>query len=495
MSTSGSSSAAPRKLSNFIGGKFVPPSNGRYLDSFNPATGEVCTLVPSSDASDAKLAVHCASEAFQGWSRTEPAARAALLRRVADLLESRLQEFAVAESQDQGKPVSLALAVDIPRAVYNFRFFAGAILHHEEHSTVLGPEMLPRAVNYTTRTPVGVAGLISPWNLPIYLLTWKIAPCIATGNTCVCKPSEMTSVTAYMLCEVLNEAGVPPGVVNMVFGLGPEVGQALVDHEDVPLISFTGGTVTGSRIMASCAPLCKKLSLELGGKNPNIIFDDADLDLAVATTVRSSFANQGEICLCGSRIFVQEGVYDRFLERFVQEAGKLVVGDPSDLKTTTGALISKEHREKVESYIEIARQDGAKVALGGDRPILQAPFDKGYFVNPTILTDVPSTCRAQTEEIFGPVVTVTKFREEVEVIEYANSVKYGLSATVWTENVKRAHRVAHQIRSGTVWVNCWLQRDLRMPFGGMKQSGLGREGGSYSIEFFTDHKTVCMSCL
>jgi len=349
-----------------------------------------------------------------------------------------------------------------------------------------------QAVNYTVRTPIGVCGLISPWNLPLYLLTWKIAPALAVGNTVVCKPSEFTSVTAWMLCSLLNDAGLPPGVCNMVFGLGPKTGKALVEHPEVPLISFTGGTETGKVIMRDSAHNVKKLYLELGGKNPNIIFEDANLSDCVATTIRSSFSNQGEICLCGSRLFVQEGIYDRFVKEFVEQTRKLVVGDPRDGKTNVGALVSDEHRKKVEFYIDLAKKEGGKIACGGDRPALNGELQSGYFLNPTIITDLPATCRTQQEEIFGPVVGITKFKTEAEAVEMANECKFGLAAIVWSQNLNTVHRVSPQLDAGTVWVNCWMVRDLRMPFGGMKHSGLGRASGQDSIDLYTQRKTVCI---
>ncbi|KAL6077357.1 Aldehyde dehydrogenase 8 member A1 [Balamuthia mandrillaris] len=477
------------RLDNFIGGQFVPPAQGKYLDSFNPSTGEVFCLVPDSQEEDVQAAVACAKGAFPGWAKDwSTERRAALLHKVADLIEARLEEFARAESQDQGKPVGLARAVDIPRAVSNFRFFASAILSHEEMSTTI-----EGAVNYTVREPVGVAGLISPWNLPLYLLTWKVAPALAVGNTVVAKPSELTSVTAWMLAKVMVDAGVPDGVCNFVFGRGPTAGAALVRHPDVPLISFTGGTATAEQIIKDSAPHYKKLSLELGGKNPNIIFADADLTQCVPTSIRSSFANQGEICLCGSRIFVQRPIYEEFKEKFIQETEKLVVGDPKDPKTNLGALISKEHLAKVQYYIELAKEEGGAIEAGGQPPSVDGELSGGYFLRPTVITGLPPTCRVQQEEIFGPVVTITPFDSEEEVIEMANGVRYGLSASLWTENVKRAHRVGQALKAGTVWVNTWLKRDLRVPFGGMKHSGVGREGGTHSLDFYSEQKTICIS--
>jgi len=479
-------------VQNFIGGQFVAPLDRGYIENINPSTGKSYGKVPNSTKRDVEVAVENSLLAFKTWSKTTKEERSRLLYRIADLIEARLEEFAIAESRDQGKPVSLSRTVDIPRVCANFRFFAGAILHHQEACT----EIDGIAVNYTVRKPIGVCGLISPWNLPLYLLTWKIAPALAVGNTVVCKPSEFTSVTAWMLCSVLNEAGIPPGVCNMVFGCGVEAGKELVAHPKVPLISFTGGTATGQQIMRDSALHCKKLYLELGGKNPNIIFEDANLEECVSTTVRSSFSNQGEICLCGSRIFVQETIYERFMERFIEESRKLIVGNPFDARTTMGPLVSEEHRRKVESYISLAKQEGGTIVLGGGRPTFSesvtSDIQNGYFLEPTIITDLPATCRTQQEEIFGPVVGVTRFKTEEEVIEMANDCKYGLAAILWTENARRIHRVAPAIESGTVWVNCWMLRDLRVPFGGMKLSGLGRASGEHSIDLYTEQKTICI---
>lgn len=413
-------------------------------------------------------------------------ARAALLYRIADAIEARLDEFAAAESADQGKPVSVARSVDIPRACLNFRFFAGAILHHSDRASHMntGADI---AVSWSQNVPVGVCGLIAPWNLPLYLLTWKIAPAIAVGNTCVCKPSEFTSLTAFLLCDVMDKVGLPKGVVNMVFGTGPNVGAVLASSPQVPLISFTGSTLTGERIATAAAPFHKKLSLELGGKNANIIFDDADLDRCVPVSIRSSFANQGEICLCGSRILVQSGIYDQFVARFVAAAKALVVGDPRDAKTTMGPLVSQVHFDKVMSYIALAREEGGEIVAGGERV-----GTRGFFVQPTVVTNMTKHHRCMQEEIFGPVVTIAKFDTEAEAIDIANSVQYGLAASLWSTNVDRCHRVSTQLDAGTIWVNCWMLRDLQMPFGGLKASGVGREGGEYSIDFYTEQKTICM---
>jgi aminomuconate-semialdehyde/2-hydroxymuconate-6-semialdehyde dehydrogenase len=471
------------QIENFINGEFVPPRSGAYFDDINPATAEVIAAIPDSDERDVDDAVRAAKAAFPSWSRTTAAERSNLLLKLADLIEKNLDDLARTESIDNGKTISLAKRLDIPRAVANFRFFATAILHHSSDAHLMDAA----ALNYTLRQPLGVVGLISPWNLPLYLLSWKIAPAIAAGNTCVAKPSELTPLTANRLAALSIEAGIPPGVINIVHGYGNKAGRALTCHDDVAAISFTGGTVTGAAVAANAAPRFKKLSLELGGKNPNLIFADADLDDAIATSIRSSFWNQGEICLCGSRIFVERSIHDEFVSRFAAAAKALRIGDPLDDSTDVGALISEAHLQKVMGYIDLATKEGGTIVDGGrrvDRP--------GYFVEPTIITGLGCDCRVLQEEIFGPVVTITPFDSEDEAVAFANSTRYGLSATVWTRDLSRAHRVAASLDAGTIWINCWLLRDLRVPFGGMKESGVGREGGFESLNFFTEAKNVCV---
>lgn len=474
------------KLQNFINGSYCPPVNGAYLDNYEPATGKVYSLIPDSDEADVTAAVEAAEKAFPVWSAMTPEQRSAILVKVSEGIQARMDRFVAAESRDNGKPVSLAAHVDIPRAVSNFHFFATAIVHFasEAHS------MQGEGINYTTRKPIGIVGCISPWNLPLYLFSWKIAPALAAGNCVIAKPSEVTPYTAYLLGEVLEEAGMPAGVLNILHGYGHRVGDAMIRHPKIKAISFTGGTKTGEHIARTAAPMFKKLSLELGGKNPNIIFDDCDFDAMLSTTMRSSFANQGQICLCGSRIFVQRGIYDKFRQAFTERVNKLTVSFPEDPEAKMGALVSKPHMEKVMSYIALAQEEGGKVIAGGKQVHLDVPYDQGYYLQPTVIEGLDYKCRTNQEEIFGPVVTITPFDTEEEVLEMANSTQYGLSATLWTSDLQRAHRMAEQIDAGIVWINSWLVRDLRTPFGGVKASGVGREGGWEALRFFTEAKNV-----
>lgn len=481
-------------LSNFINGRAVSPSTGKYLDNVEPATGRVYSRVPDSGPEDVNDAVSAAAAAFPAWAATPADARARVLNRLANLIDANLERFARAESIDTGKPITLARAVDIPRCATNFRFFAAACTQSvsEFHDADGG------VFSYTLRRPRGVAGLISPWNLPLYLLTWKIAPAIASGNTCVCKPSEVTPMTAFMLGELLNEAGVPAGVVNMVHGSGPAAGGGLVTHPDVPAISFTGSTGVGKWIAQHAGPMLKRMSLELGGKNPFVIFDDAELDGdhgAIATAARAAFTNQGQICLCGSRLLVHRPIFDRVLAGLVDRARALKIGDPLDEATQFGALTSAPHRDKVLSYAKLAREPGGggTIHCGGDvvdPATLPERCKGGLFFQPTVISGLDSACRVEQEEIFGPVVTLQPFDTDAQAIALANSTPYGLAASIWTQNASRLHRTAAAINSGVLWANCWMVRDLRTPFGGTKQSGLGREGGAEAMKFFTEPKAV-----
>jgi aminomuconate-semialdehyde/2-hydroxymuconate-6-semialdehyde dehydrogenase len=477
-----------RDLHNFIGGERVSARSGAWLDDVGPATNTLIARIPRSNADDVADAVAAANTAFRGeWSDWSRLQRADLLEAIADEIARRAPEIAEAESLDTGKPITLASTVDIPRSESNFRFFAGAVRHDETAS-----HHMQGALNYTLRQPLGVAGLITPWNLPLYLLSWKVAPALAMGNTVVAKPSELTPYTATLLAEVFETVGAPKGIFNLVHGLGAEAGQAIVEHPDVPLVSFTGGTATGKRVAATAAPMFKKLSLELGGKNPTLVFADADLDEAVPGAARAGFLNQGQVCLCGSRILVEASIAEAFTERLVEHVQGMRIGAPNDPEVRLGAVISQDHRAKVESYIALAKEEGGTILTGDARPNLPAPYDQGAFMKPTVIGGLPITARCATEEIFGPVVTVHAFGDEAEAIAMANGVRYGLAASVWTRDLKRAHRVSAALESGMVWVNTWLLRDLRVPFGGMKDSGVGREGGKHSLEFFSEARNICI---
>ncbi|WP_343748788.1 aldehyde dehydrogenase [Fluviicola sp.] len=474
------------RIQNLINGELVAPVKGKYIDNYEPATGKVYGEIPDSTEEDVELAVAAAEKAFPVWSGMTNEERGAIMMRISLGIEKRMDEFVAAESRDNGKPLSLAAHVDIPRAVSNFHFFATAVEHYASESHY----MEGMGINYTTRKPIGVVGCISPWNLPLYLFSWKIAPALASGNCVVAKPSEITPYTAYLLSEVVRESGMPAGVLNIVHGLGQSAGDAIVKHPKIKAISFTGGTKTGEYIARTAGPMFKKLSLELGGKNPNIIFADCDFDEMIKTTVRSSFANQGQICLCGSRIFIERSIYDRFKTAFIERVEKLTVSNPSDPNAKMGAVVSKPHMEKVLSYIELAKEEGGTILTGGNRVVLDAPYHEGYYIAPTVIEGLSYDCRTNQEEIFGPVVTLTPFDTEEEVLMMANSTQYGLSATIWTSDLKRAHRTADKVQAGIVWINSWLVRDLRTPFGGVKASGVGREGGWEALRFFTEAKNV-----
>lgn len=476
------------KIKNYINGAFQNPITGEWIDNYIPSTGEVYGQIPNSGKEDIEKAYQAAKEAFPTWSNTTLVERSSILSKISQLISEKLPELAKAESEDNGKPLKLATGIDIPRASANFQFFANAITQFasEAHESV-GLD----AMNFTLRQPIGVVGCISPWNLPLYLFTWKIAPALAAGNCVVAKPSEVTPMTAYLLGEICNEAGLPKGVLNIVHGLGTTTGQAIVEHPNIKAISFTGGTKTGAHIASVAAPMFKKLSLELGGKNPNIIFADADYENMLRTTVRSSFANQGQICLCGSRIFVQQSIYEQFKKDFVEAVAELKIGNPSDSTTDIGALVSKPHLEKVKSYIDNASEYGGEILYGGKTVEVEG-LENGYFLQPTIIEVKDNQCRLNQEEVFGPIVTIMSFVTEEEVLEMANDVSYGLSATLWTSNLNRTMRMTRQLQAGIIWVNTWLLRDLRTPFGGMKNSGVGREGGLEALRFFTEAKNICI---
>ncbi len=477
-----------KKIKNFIGGEWCEPISGRYLDNVNSALGEVYSQLPDSDELDAAAAVTAASEAFEAWSKTTLEQRAILLQKMADILDRRREEFALAESIDNGKPISLSLQGDIPRAASNLRFYAGGAMHFASESHAM-PNF---GVNYTLRKPVGPVLSISPWNLPLHIFTWKIAPALAAGNTVVAKPSEITPMTAYLFGEICQEAGLPAGVLNIIHGLGAKAAMPVAKDPRIKAVTFTGGTATGRILAQEIAPTFKKMSLELGGKNANIIFDDCDLDQAVETTLLTSFSNQGQICLCGSRLLIQQGIYPKFKQKLLEAIQKLPVGNPMDPTTRVGAIVSKSHFEKILSYIQIAKDEGGKILSGGEKLSPHGECANGYFIKPTVIEGLDNMARCNQEEIFGPVVTLQSFATKEEAISLANGTPYGLAASIWTQDLKQAHVVADALDSGIIWVNCWMIRDLRTPFGGMKQSGVGREGGWESMRFFTEPKNICI---
>ena len=475
-------------IHNYINGQATQPASGDYLDNYNPATGQVYSRIPDSGKTEVENAVQAAAAAFPAWAAMPLEQRHDVLRGISDGILANLELLAEAESMDSGKTIKAARMVDIPRAALNFKFFATALLHFasESHS-------MPGALSYTLRQPLGVVGCISPWNLPLYLFTWKIAPALAAGNCVVGKPSEVTPYTAFLLGDICTKAGLPPGVLNIVHGLGPKAGEAIVRHPLVKAISFTGSTRAGAQIASIAAPMFKKLSLELGGKNPNLIFADCDYDKMLETTLGSSFNNQGQICLCGSRIYVERSIYQRFKKDFVERVQVMQVGDPADPKSRLGAVVSKLHFDKVLSYIELAKEEGGTILCGGHAVHLPGRLADGHYIAPTIIEGLPLQCRTNQEEIFGPVVTLQPFDSDEEALALANGSPYGLSATLWTNDLRRVQHLSAELQAGIVWVNCWLLRDLRTPFGGVKQSGIGREGGWEAMRFFTEVKTVTLA--
>lgn len=476
-----------KELQNYIAGAWHKPVNDMWLDNPEPATGKVYSRLPDSTKDDVQMAVDAAKSAFPIWSQMSVEDRSRIMLAIAHEMKQSFDALAEAESRDQGKPLQLSKMMDIPRAIQNIEFFATEILHFASES-----HGAKGVVNYTVHSPIGIVGCISPWNLPLYLFTWKIAPALAMGNCVIAKPSELTPLTATMFAEICMKAGLPPGVLNILHGSGKHAGAAIVEHPEIKAISFTGGTVTGEHIAAIAAPKFKKLSLELGGKNPSIIFADCDFDEAVQQAVRSAFTNQGEICLCGSRILIEDSIYDAFRDAFIEKVKKLTVGDPFEEGINVGALVSKAHWEKVLSYIHLAKEEGGTILCGGNAVSPKGRCEQGWFIEPTVIEGLDNACRTNQEEIFGPVVTLQRFSSEEEAIALANGTRYGLAANVWTQHLAKAHRMAHALDFGIVWINCWLLRDLRTPFGGMKDSGVGREGGFEVLRFFTETKNVCV---
>jgi len=478
----------PYHLENYIGGNLIGPLSGDFLDNINPATGEIYGQIPNSNKKDIDVAVLSAQKAFPSWSTSNLEKRFTILNKIAELIDENVDALALAETNDNGKPLWLSKKVDIYRAAANFRFFATGLMHFasESHHTE------GKAVNFTIRQPIGIVGCISPWNLPLYLFTWKIAPALAAGNCVIAKPSEVTPVTAFLLAKICKEAGLPDGVLNIVHGNGPNCGEAIVKHPAIKAISFTGSTRAGEQIASIAAPKFKKLSLELGGKNPNIIFADCDWDKMLDTTIQSSFSNQGQICLCGSRILIEQSVYEKFKTAFVERTKKLTVGDPLDESSNQGAIVSKLHFDKIMHCIDIAKKEGGTILCGGHSLTIPGRCEKGYFIEPTIIENLGPDCKTNREEIFGPVVTLQPFTTVEEALALANATSYGLASTIWTQDISKANLVASKIQSGIVWINCWLLRDLRTPFGGIKDSGVGREGGWEAMKFFTEAKNVCI---
>ncbi len=476
------------EIKNFIDGEFLLSTSGQYIDDINPATGELIGKITNSNAQDVQNAVDAASSALQSWSSLTIKERITWLDKIADALESKKELIAQTESRDTGKPISLARRVDANRSITNFRFFAEFTAKQNDMQFDMDD-----AINYVHRKPVGIVGLITPWNLPLYLLTWKIAPALVMGNTIIAKPSELTPLTANLFASTLQEIGFPKGVFNIVHGLGPNAGQPILEHPKIKAISFTGGTQTGRIVARTAAPLFKKLSLELGGKNATIILDDADLHAAAKGAAKAGFTNSGQVCLCGSRILVDASVATEFTELLLNEVRAMKQGDPQNEDTEIGSVISIQHLEKVESYVELAKQEGGTILTGGKRPSLSSSNNSnGAFLEPTVIGGLDINSRTATEEIFGPVVTLHTFENQDQAIEMANSTEYGLAGSVWTRNLERGREFSQQIETGIMWVNTWLHRDLRTPFGGVKNSGVGREGGQWSLSFFSEMTNICV---
>ena len=476
------------KIKNYINGSLSNRKSINNIEVFNPALGKVYATCPDSDTKDLNQALNSAKKAFPLWSNISYKKRAQYLFKISDLLEKNLDKFSEFESMDNGKPLLLSKNLDIPRAIENLNFF-GEIVNSNTSDSFYMENI---GLNYTLKKPIGVVGTISPWNLPLYLFTWKIAPALVSGNCVVAKPSEVTPMTAYLFSEICIEAKLPNGVLNILHGKGSSIGSKIVKNKDVKAISFTGGTQTGKLISVECAKSFKKLNLEMGGKNPVLIFDDCDYKKMIKSVIKSSFLNQGQICLAGSRIYVQKKMYNRFKKDFINEVKKIKTGNPLNKDSDQGAIVSENHLNKISSYINIAKKEGCEILVGGNQIIMDDKCKCGWFFEPTVIENFKNNSRTNQEEIFGPVVTLNSFDSEQDAINLANDSDYGLASIIWTTNINKAHRVADSIKSGIVWINCWLERDLRTPFGGMKNSGYGKEGGMHALNFFTEEKNVCI---
>ncbi len=474
-------------IPNYINGELVNSATNYYIPSVNPATNSVINRVPISSITDVANAVAAAENAFLYWSNLSAKERSNYLLAIASEIENNIDSIALAEVYDNGKTITQATKVDIPRAAENFRFFANAILEFTDETYNTN-----KYNNTVLRQPLGIVACISPWNLPLYLFTWKIAPALAAGNCVIAKPSEVTPLTAYLLSKICIKVGLPKGVLNIIHGNGEVTGNAIITHPSIKAISFTGSTTVGKHIAKVAASNLIKVSLELGGKNPAIVFDDCEFDNTITELVRASFSNQGQICLCSSRLLIQQSIYEKFKKAFVAQVKLLQVGNPLLPTTQVGAIVSEQHYNKILNCIATAKQEGANILCGGSSVQLTGDNANGFFITPTVLENLPNNCTTNQEEIFGPVVTLLPFDTELQAIQLANENKYGLSATIWTTDINKANRVANKIDAGVLWINCWLVRDLRTPFGGMKQSGMGREGGNEALRFFTEAKNVCV---
>ncbi len=474
-------------VKNFISGEFSMGRSNDRIDLYEPATGKIYGYLNDSNIEDVNSAIAAAKAVFPLWSKLTVKDRSEFLINISKEMSLRLNTFSKYETRDTGKPISLSNNLDIPRAIENFQFFADYIRKYNftEHLNN------NKSKNKIQRSPLGVVCCISPWNLPLYLFTWKIAPALASGNTVVAKPSEIAPYTAYMLGDVCNRVGLPKGVLNIINGRGSTVGNHIVSHKEIKAISFTGGTSTGKKIYENASSPLKKLSLEMGGKNPAIIFDDCDYELMINNLVRSCFLNQGQICLCSSRLLVQKTIYNRFKEDFCKKVSQLVIGNPLELDTEFGAISSKDQYKKIINYIALARKEGARVLIGGNKVKLNGLCTNGWFIEPTILEGLDQRSRLNQDEIFGPVVTLQSFNSIEQAIDIANDTIYGLSSTIWTKDIEKGMDISKQIDAGVIWINSWLIRDLRTPFGGMKHSGFGREGGNEILNFFTEQKNIC----